>query len=412
MAFNLFTIYKYFTHLLINPSIHSFVHSSGTQAYGPVFCSEPGLQNIPLAFATVSKLCSCVNQSSGVHGFNCQRNFSENRPISGAEYVLGQAAGKELLSGGEKSSIAAGEVVTDGVGPGSLYKGLAAAMQQEHKSNWCQNQDCSKHLSVTLRRNMRKIELSSLYSETTTAVLRKQKRDRLLDHISKRCNWEFRALHKIHQHDTDTLVKKCADAKIGIISCIHGLGEDCKKRCKACYVHRPGKPDRTPRALPDAKFISAMSSDELRATLSCIEKKLGETAVRGQRFNLTTNNCEASHRTTQRSLPKNKTFKRGFSGRAHSAVHSMSLGHVVSTVTLNSKLGSPNIKDSKAFKTLRHIHKRYNYQRKRRITAEHNKSRMKGRVRALRNRTVAQDFGHAVTVQNPIGQADHNYNID
>ena len=49
------------------------------------------------------------------------------------------------------------------------------------------------------------------------------------------------------------------------------------------------------------------------------------------------------------------TFKQD--GRAHSAVYSMSLGHVIPTGSLNRKLGAPNIKDSNAFNTLyQHIY--------------------------------------------------------
>ena len=323
--------------------------------------------------------------------------------------MIGQAVGEELLAGGRDSSIAAGHVVTDGVGPGTLYKGIKSAMEEEEMDDWCQNQDCSKHLSSTLRRNMRKINLTSLYLDDN-AALRKKKCDRLLDYISKRCNWEFRALWKVHKDDIQTLIMKCSEAEIGIISCIYGQGLECKKRCAACYIHRKGQPDRIPRALPDSKFVSGLSNLEMGEILRVMDKKLGECAVKSQRYNLTTNNCEASHRTTQRSLPKNKTFKRSFKSRAHSAVHSMSLGHIRSTVCLNKKLGVANNIHCKAFTTLRGLHRRYEYQQKRRRTIKHKKARMKARIRALRNRAVADDFGHVVPGQNPAVQFEHNYN--
>ena len=145
----------------------------GTQAYCPMFSSEEGMDKVPLAVATVSKLCSCPYNSSGIktHKQNCQMNYSPEKAISNAEYVLGQSCARELL----QDNIVPSEVVTDGVGGGALYKGINSIVK-EGGHNSCINQDCSKHMSSTLRRNMRKIQLQSVYINDTVALRKKQTR--------------------------------------------------------------------------------------------------------------------------------------------------------------------------------------------------------------------------------------------
>ena len=392
-----------------SPKGRSF-YLPATQAYAPVFSSEPGLEHIPLAIATVSKLCSCPHQSNGTHETFCQRNYPLTRSIGAAEKTLGELVGKELLQGGPESSITAGKVVTDGVGPGSMFKGIQAAMEDQNKSNSMENQDCSKHISATLRRNMRKIDLQSVYIDTSTAVLRKKKRDRLLDHVSQRCSWEFRGIQsKYKTGDTATLITKCQNAKVGIIACIQGDRETCIRNCLTCYIHCKNGADKQPRRLPDARYVSELSDEDAAKIMKCMDKKLGPEAVHRQRYNLTMNNCEASHRTTQRCLPKNRTYKRTFRGRANGAVHSMAMGHIKSTLLINKKLNVPNAVGFTAFNRLRKNHKRYNSQRKRRQYESHKKQRMQNKLRVQRNRAVAEDFGHAMGLRNQAVSSEHSY---
>jgi hypothetical protein len=152
---------------------------------------------------------------------------------------------------------------------------------------------------------MRKLTLDSVYVNNTLAI-RNKKQGRLLDFISKRCTWEFRALHKIF-HNLQTFKQKCSEAKLGILACVQGNREECIKHCRACYLHRRNKADRHPRCLPDAQYVHDLSDADKNKITLCMDKKLGIRAVENQRYNLNTNMCESSHRTTQRSLPKTKT---------------------------------------------------------------------------------------------------------
>lgn len=376
----------------------------GTQAYCPIFSSEKGLSKIPVSLSTVSKLCSCRYKKNGrqMHSVNCQRDFPADRPISNAEYILGLKCGEDLL----QSNFRADTVITDGVGPGQLFKGINHAMTSKGVENGCENQDCSKHISSTLRRNMRKITLESVYVNDN-ALTKRKKQDRLLDFISRRCNWEFRALHKICKN-IDELKHKCAEAKHGILACVQGDGKTCQRKCYSCYLHRRRKPTRTPRCLPDAQFIHLSKADEARLLL-CMDKKLGPQAVENQRLNLNTNRCEASHRTVQRSLPKSKTFIRTFKGRVHSAMHSMSLGHVRSIIIANKKLGVENNTTSWAFRSLKMLHKRQSYQKFRSTSRNLKKMKMRKRIHIERQKANYEDFRHGPGCYNSDVECEHNY---
>jgi hypothetical protein len=392
-----------------NPKGRSFSQPA-TQAYGPLLCAEPGLESTPLALATVSKLCTCPERQSGVHlPVICQQNYPHDKPIGNAEFVLGESCGKELVSGGPQAAINAGYVITDGVGPGALFKGVNNAMITNGYSQ-STNQDCSKHISSGLRRNMRKLTLESVYINGYTIALRKKKHDRLLDHISQRCTWEFRALQKAYKDDIGKLKQKCAAAKIGILGCIQGDRELCMANCITCYLHTKHEAiDRTPRCLPDSHYLRSLSDSDKSKLSTCMDRKLGENAVDSQRHNATTNRCEASHRTTQRSLPKNNTFARNFNGRAHSAMHSMSLGHVKSTVVANEQFGVANASQSPAFKALKQQHKQFQYFQERRKSHQYKLAKAHARLKSLRRRAVFDDFGHTSGCLNPALQSEHSY---
>ena len=172
-----------------SPKGRSF-STPGTQSFAPVFCSEEGLE-VPLAVGIASQLCSCPLNDIGQkqHNGSCKLNYSPQKSIANSEFELGKECAKDLVN----DNIIPSEIVTDGVGGGALYKGINSVVT-ENGLRPCSNQDCSKHLSSTLRRNMRKINLTSVYLHDTV-VIRQNKQGRLLDFVSKRAIWEFSAIH-------------------------------------------------------------------------------------------------------------------------------------------------------------------------------------------------------------------------
>ena len=217
------------------------------------------------------------------------------------------------------------------------------------------------------------------------------------------------SMHRLCKNNIVKLKAKCTEAKVGIIACIRGDAETCKTKCKSCYLHRRGKPSRTPRCLPDAHYVSDLSLEDERKMLSCLDKKMGPKAVESQRYNLNTNRCESSHRTTQMSVPKHKTFVRTFKGRVHSACHTMSVGKIRSMVLVNKHLGAANDTGTPAFKALKFLHKRNTYMKIRNKCKSLRIKRVKKKLYTERSKEVKRDFGHTNGCDDVIITTEHNY---
>jgi hypothetical protein len=135
---------------------------------------------------------------------------------------------------------------------------------------------------------------------------------------------------------------------------------------------------------------------------------LGPIAVRGQKDNLTTNRSEASHQTVLRGLPKCRNRLRNFTGRAKSAVHTMSIGVIDSVVTANSVLGAENVKDCPASQARGRLRKRDAFHKKRKKSVAY-KSAKFAAVRRARQMRQFSSNGYQSGVQDPVVRLDHPY---
>lgn len=151
-----------------------------------------------------------------------------------------------------------------------------------------------------------------------------------------------------------------------------------------------------------------------RATLlRRIDNKLGEKAVRRQKYNLTTNRCEAAHVTILKSVPKRHAFAKTFKGRAHSACHSISVGETVSQIIANKLLGAPNTTCGKVYRNRLGLIKREIYYRDRRRSKSY-KEGVK-RLRVLKKRACYHPSGnsgsYSTGCNDPVVNLDHPYDM-
>lgn len=162
-----------------------------------------------------------------------------------------------------------------------------------------------------------------------------------------------------------------------------------------------------PPGLPRRSYLVLSPGDE--AILArWMSNKLGPTAVEGQRSNLTTNMCEASHLTILKSLPKCRTYTRNFAGRAHSANHSMSLGETESMMTANSHFGAANDADSPASNTRQKLIKRKSYDKQRKRSLSYRIAKKACAARKKGN-TIKANEGYSPGCQDPVVRGDHRY---
>ena len=162
-----------------------------------------------------------------------------------------------------------------------------------------------------------------------------------------------------------------------------------------------------PPGLPDRNYVKLSKSDA-RLIEKWIDNKLGPTAVRGQKDNLTTNRSEATHLTVLRGSPKCRNRRRNFSGRAKSAVHSMSVGVIDSVVTANTILGAENATNCPANHARRQLRNRNIYHKNRRTSLAYRASKFAS-VRRARHRRQSSSRGYRTGVQDPIVRLDHSY---
>ncbi len=201
----------------------------GTQAWAPCFAGEPGLEHIPIAFQTRSKVCSCPCDS--VHKKGCTKTFSSMQAMGNAEYDLGKDLAKELMEG--ESPLGVSSLVTDG--DSHLHKGMEEVMKVFGIKT--QKGDCTRHITKSVSRNIAKANLRC-FKETKTQQERQRKQRCLAGFIERRCTMEFRAAYKIHGGDLEKMKNACHLAKIGILGCIQGHPDVCRQSSLVCGAHR------------------------------------------------------------------------------------------------------------------------------------------------------------------------------
>jgi hypothetical protein len=213
-----------------NPIKGRGFYQPGTQCWAACFPGEPGLDHIPIAFSTRSKVCNCPNKP--IHKPCCKQNFPENNAMGNAEFDLGKDLAKELTG---ECPIGVRTIVTDG--DSSLHKGVKEVMGSKGINT--EKGDCTRHITKSISRNIRKANLSNLCTGSTDTVKqRTHNKSVLASFLERRCSMEFRAAHRRYGHDIDKLVESCRPLKIGIIGCIQGYGDICRQASLVCKAHK------------------------------------------------------------------------------------------------------------------------------------------------------------------------------
>lgn len=218
-----------------NPIHGRNFYQPGTVAFAPCFVSEPGLDDLPVAAGTRSKVCSCpVINGVKVHRKYCKLNFPPNQAMGNSEYELGRDLGKQLTEG--EHPLGVRTLVTDG--DSHLQKGMQEAMAKYGMH--VEKGDCTRHITRSISRNLRKANLSDRCTggPNRTCQERGKIKSQLANFVERRCAWEFRALHRKYGKKIDVMVEKAKLAQIGILGCIQGYTEVCRESSLVCGAHR------------------------------------------------------------------------------------------------------------------------------------------------------------------------------
>ena len=205
-----------------NPPKGRGFYQPGTQSRCPMMCMEEGL-DMPVAFATRSKLCSCPRAKAGIHLSSCSKTFSNHVAMGNSEKEMGKDCGEQING----SKVTIGTIIADG--DGHVVSGVKDAMPQQE----VEKQNCARHLTKSVGRNITKQALECFPGPTQ--VLKKQQLKALSKFVEKRCSWEYREAHRRYGKQINLLISKCA--MMGIIANVEGDGETCRRVSLVCKAH-------------------------------------------------------------------------------------------------------------------------------------------------------------------------------
>ena len=231
--------------------------------------------------------------------------------------------------------------------------------------------------------------------------------------LAERCQAEFTQAFDKFSHDSSKLKSALSYTCDAIVNCYHGNHDLCSLYSFVCL----GKSNitwlqRSP--FVDSDFCVKPCDESFLLIRKCIDYRLGQDMLEKTKMNTNTQKCEGSNRSMRRSLPKNVTFSRNFSGRSHSAAHNINHGPGESIYKLCRVVGSPIQAGTRVCRAL-YQQQKVNERHKQRKKSKHYKEARSKKRRAL-YKLYEQQQEHVKYVKNmllPVQaekfRCDHNY---
>ena len=263
---------------------------------------------------------------------------------------------------------------------------------------------CTVHLSRATKRKVFSASLTPELIGSSKAEESTGFRAQLGRAIDKRCALELRKAYNIAGAQ-DTIFYKCVEsARTTILDCFSGNHSACPKSSNICTL----KKDDIPYHLPHSQYLHMAPTDRVELQ-KIIDHRLSHDKAKSQRHLRHTNKSESFHLRTLKATPKNKTCKRHYAARNHSAAHNASVGGCGNSILeLNEITKSKVQKGSKSLKILKSIDDRAKYHAARQKAIDFKYQRKVNKLRELklkqlRKRNVVDGTRDSLVAQ------DHNY---
>lgn len=213
----------------------------------------------------------------------------------------------------------------------------------------------SKNHRLFIKKNSRLCEIL----KGNTVKLRTQIQNKLAIDLSERCHGEICKAFDKYGNDIDLIRNKLTFAADAIVDCYQDWHLKCAKHSLLCKGLRNnnwlGK-----RALLGKKFGIKHTKKSSEILRECVNYRMCPAMMEKTKLNSNTQKVEAFNRALRTSIPKNVTFTRNTSGRAHSAAHSVNVGMANSIFTLCDKLGCSITANSKVHQAVKQVQKTTN----------------------------------------------------
>ena len=158
-----------------------------------------------------------------------------------------------------------------------------------------------------------------------TKSFKQKMQNRFSTDLSLRCQAEFENCHQRARGDLENLKISITESTEAILRCYAGDHKLCRAHSSVCAGENDNNWILKNEFLPNSFKISLNTETE-KILRECINFRLGPTMLEKTKFNSNTQKVESVNNVIRRSLPKNVTYPRNFSGRAHSAIFSSNNG--------------------------------------------------------------------------------------
>ena len=315
-----------------------------------------------IKIVTKNKLCSkhghLLGEGTVDHccspGGECGANLPMHHTI-GDEFTWAKEGMAELVS---ETGLEVQEVTTDpdsaaGRAANSLYQDGVLKKQPVHYID-------TRHLSESVRKSIKRDDkLAKVMPGKNKAERVKHLHNFALDAVD-RCTAEVNQATEVFAGDAAKIKNKLSYAKLAIVQCYMGDHASCRKHSLVCKGGLKNNWVRKSTYLED-NFKIPCSVENENLLHACISKRLSPAVLAKTIKNSNSQKVESFNRTLRRSLPRNVTFTRNFSGRAHSAVHSSNNGPGSSIRGLCSGVGAAIPTSGLVDKTLDKVQKDYEF---------------------------------------------------
>ena len=308
---------------------------------------------------TKNKLCSKHKHlSDNQHTCKpstCSANIPFQKSI-GDEYSWAKEGVEEL----DKEGLHVAFITTD---PDSAAYRAASdiALHNDRKFQVHHSVD-TRHFNETHRKYIKRSGNLDKIVLGRTKIQRSKMAANLALDIASRCQAEFNEAYKTCSGDANVLKKKLSYTCDAIIQCYQGSHEKCRRNSFVCKGFVKDNWVLKSDYLGET-FKLQHGEETSEALRKCISYRLSPVSLNRTMFNANTQKVESFNRSLRRSLPRNVTFSRNFSGRAHAAAYSVNNGECNAIINLCSKVGSNIEKGSVVHRQLENLQK-HNEKRK------------------------------------------------
>ena len=330
-------------------------------------CSYSVVENVTskkqvIAIENINKLCSKHGYHSAAEETECDMKSEACSATVPMEHTIGDERewAKACFLDLSEDQLQVKYITTDP--DTSAYKAAEDLYSTKVSSVQPVHQIDTRHLSENHRKYIKNQASLINMMPGVTKSIRMKKLNRFATDLSMRCKAEFENIHKKTAGDTEKLQGCISTITDAILECYKGNHRLCKAHSTVC------KGENDENWFVDNEYLTYFFKLKMKpgcekTVRDCINYRLGPSIVELTKLNSNSQKVESLNNVIRHSLPKNVTYPRNFSGRAHSAVFKCNNGPGESLLRLCEASGCPIACNSKVSAGLLAEQKIFEYNR-------------------------------------------------